>query len=230
MTSLVAKILAVHDSLQSARIDHAFGGALALAYCTSQPRATSDIDVNVFLGPHEAAAALAALPFETPGQAAVVRAIERDGQARLWWEDTPVDVFFSYHPFHDRAARRAHAVAFGAAFIPVLDCTDLAVFKAFFARTRDWADIEAMAETGSVDGEDALGTVAELLGPDDAAVLRLRDALARGRPDGDGSPERLRQALGAPSGAPSATGRCGRWMPVAGRACLRPDGHAGQCR
>ena len=50
---------------------------------------------------------------------------------------------------------------FATGFIPVLDCTDLAVFKAFFARTRDWADIETMAETGSVDGEDAIRTVVD---------------------------------------------------------------------
>jgi hypothetical protein len=221
VTSLVDKILAVHHSLQSARIDHAFGGALALAYCTEQPRATSDIDVNIFIPPEKAPEALAALPFEGPGHDDATRAIARDGQARLWWDETPVDVFFSYHPFHDRAWRRSHVVPFGADFIPILDCTDLAVFKALFARTKDWADVEAMTEAGSVDGDDAVRTVVELLGADDPAVERLQVALAT-RPTAEHG--NLRRALGAPAET------CARWMPVAGRACRRPAGHRGQCR
>jgi hypothetical protein len=230
VTSLVEKILAVHSSLQSVRIDHAFGGALALAYCTEQPRATSDIDLNIFVPPSQAAQALSALPFAATAQTTALRLVERDGQARLWWDETPVDVFFSYHPFHDRASRRAHVVPFASGFIPVLDCTDLAVFKAFFARTRDWADIEAMAAIGSVDHDDAISTVADLLGADDAAVTRLRAALASAGPDDDESSRRLHRALGGPPGVSPATARCGRWMPVAGRACQRAEGHRGPCR
>ena len=227
MTSLVDKILAVHHSLQSAHIDHAFGGALALAYCTRQPRATSDIDLNIFIPPEKAGAALAALPFQNTDGKGTERAIERDGQARLWWDDTPVDVFFSYHPFHDRASRRTHVVPFGADSIPILDCTDLAVFKALFARTKDWADVEAMAEAGSVDGDDALRTVVDLLGADDPVLGALRAALAAKVSIDDAASERLRQALGAPS---ATSAGCAKWMPVAGRKCRRPAGHRGQCR
>jgi hypothetical protein len=221
VTSLVDKILAVHHSLKLARIDHAFGGALALAYCTRQPRATSDIDVNIFIRPEEAPAALAALPFHDADNEGATRAIERDGQARLWWDDTPVDVFFSYHAFHDRASQRTHVVPFGAESIPILDCTDLAVFKALFARTKDWADVEAMAEAGSVDGADAVRTVADLLGAGDAAVARLEAALTTPTTADEG---RLRHALGAPAET------CAEWMPVAGRACHLAAGHRGQCR
>jgi len=224
VTSLVDKILAVHHGLQSARIDHAFGGALALAYCTRQPRATSDIDVNIFIPPQNAPAALAALPFHSTDNDSVEKAIERDGQARLWWDDTPVDVFFSYHPFHDRAWRRSHMVPFGAESIPILDCTDLVVFKALFARTKDWADVEAMAEAGSVDGDDAVRTVVDLLGADDPVLGALRAALATKAVTEAAGAARLRQALGAPSA------RCAKWMPVAGRICRRPAGHRGQCR
>ena len=48
MTTLVEKVLAVHDAFETAEIRHAFGGALALAYATEEPRGTRDIDVNVF--------------------------------------------------------------------------------------------------------------------------------------------------------------------------------------
>ena len=40
-------VLAVHDHLIGAGVEHAFGGALALAYY-AEPRATADVDVNVF--------------------------------------------------------------------------------------------------------------------------------------------------------------------------------------
>ena len=37
------------SALDDARIPHAFGGALALAWCTQRARGTIDIDVNVFV-------------------------------------------------------------------------------------------------------------------------------------------------------------------------------------
>jgi hypothetical protein len=42
------KVLAIHRALARARIPHAFGGALALAYYAT-PRGTIDIGVNVFV-------------------------------------------------------------------------------------------------------------------------------------------------------------------------------------
>jgi hypothetical protein len=47
--SLTQKVPAVHRSLDGAGIHHAFGGAIAFAY-HGVPRATADVDVNVFLG------------------------------------------------------------------------------------------------------------------------------------------------------------------------------------
>ena len=40
---------------------------------------------------------------------------------------------------------------------------DLAVFKAFFNRTKDWADIEAMIEAGSLDGDRVVGVLVRYL-------------------------------------------------------------------
>ena len=47
--ALVGKVLALHRAFEAAGVIHAFGGALALAYWTADPRATADIDVNVSL-------------------------------------------------------------------------------------------------------------------------------------------------------------------------------------
>ena len=58
--SLPEKIVALHERLRGAGIAHAFGGALALAYY-AEPRATDDIDVNLFLEPGAVASVLDAL-------------------------------------------------------------------------------------------------------------------------------------------------------------------------
>lgn len=57
--------------------------------------------------------------------------------------------------------------------LPFLACTDLAVFKAFFNRTRDWADLEDMAAAGALDRDRVLGILVEYLGPGDERVARL---------------------------------------------------------
>ncbi len=46
MTTLVEKVLALSEALTAADVPHAFGGAIALAYCTEDPRGTRDVDVN----------------------------------------------------------------------------------------------------------------------------------------------------------------------------------------
>ena len=48
------KILALHGALDAAGLPHAFGGALALAWCTERARGTIDIDLNVFVAADQA--------------------------------------------------------------------------------------------------------------------------------------------------------------------------------
>jgi len=69
----------------------------------------------------------------------------------VWWDDTPIDVFLDLHPFHAEIAAHTRIVPFEGREIPVLRCTDLAVFKALLDRTRDWADIEEMITAGTLD-------------------------------------------------------------------------------
>lgn len=177
-TPLATILLRLDDSLTRAGLPHAFGGALALAFHVEEPRATRDIDVNVFVGTERAAEVLAALDGVT-WTAADADLAGRDGQVRVFFEETPIDVFLANHPFHDQVAANVERVPFLDREIPILAATDLAVFKAFFDRTKDWADLEAMAEVGSFDRRVVLGWLVELLGPDDERVARLRD-LPRG--------------------------------------------------
>jgi hypothetical protein len=105
------------------------------------------------------------------------------------WERTPLDLFFAYHPFHDLAAQRCREVPFADTSIPVLGCTDLTVFKAFFGRTRDWADIETMALAATVDDAEALRWAGNLSGTDSDNYQRLVATLRE--PPPEGPPPRL---------------------------------------
>ena len=47
------------------------------------------------------------------------------------------------------------------------------MFKAFFNRTKDWADLEAMADAGSLDRGRVAEVLATYLGPGDERVVRV---------------------------------------------------------
>lgn len=177
--TLAERLLAIHAGLDGAGIDHAFGGAIALAYWTLEPRGTRDIDVNLFVRPDECEGALAALPAGVEYDEADVAQINRDGQTRLWWDDTPVDLFFSNLPIHQEAARHRQRVPFEDEEIPVLGPVELAVFKAMFDRTRDWGDIEEMLAAESVDADVLRECLVELVGEDDERLARLDETLRR---------------------------------------------------
>lgn len=137
---LADKILAVHHGLARAKIAHAFGGALALAYY-AEPRATVDIDINVFLAPAAHAAVDAALTPLGVDELDPVRT-EREGQDRTWWESTPIDFFFAYDDIHQAMRHALRTVPFGDDHLPVLAPEHLVVCKATFDRPKDWLDIE----------------------------------------------------------------------------------------
>lgn len=174
--TLAERLVALHRSLAGRGVPHAFGGAVALAYCTLDPRGTSDIDVNVFVSATDSAHALSALPEGIGRPSETEEVIEREGQIRLWWEETPVDLFFDYLPVHAAAARNQRFVPFSGIRIPVLGPVELATFKAMFDRTRDWADIEAMVAAGTLDGAAVRTTLETMLGSDDPRFARLDEA------------------------------------------------------
>ena len=171
--TLADKIVAVHRALDNAALPHAFGGALALAWCTQRARGTIDIDVNVFVPVARIGDLLAALPAEVAVDDAAVAQLESEGQARLWWDTTPVDVFLDTTAFHDGVGERVRWEPFAGQDVPFLACRDLAVFKAFFDRTKDWADLEEMQAAGTLDVEAVAGVLVHYLGPDDPRVARL---------------------------------------------------------
>jgi hypothetical protein len=175
--SLADRVIAIDRCL--ADVPHAFGGALALAYY-AEPRGTVDIDLNVFVGVDrvpDVAQPLAGIGVSIEGAIDLIR---RDGQARVFWDDTPIDLFFAYDAFHDAAAAKRRSVPFGDTTIPILAVEHLVVCKVIFNRPKDWVDIDAILAIGTaVDAADVLRWVGRVAGDEDARYERIAAVLTR---------------------------------------------------
>jgi hypothetical protein len=174
---IVDKIITLHRALDAARLPHAFGGALALAWCTERARGTVDIDLNVFVDAARSSMVFDALPSDVARTENDIALCQRDGQIRLWWGRTPIDLFTNTTDFHRAVADRAVIHTFASVDVPFLSCSDLAVFKAFFNRSRDWADLDEMAAVGALDTDRVIGALVHYLGPNDDRVRRLRELI-----------------------------------------------------
>ena len=175
MRPILDAIVEVHDGLDAAGIHHAFGGAFALLWCTGEPRTTVDIDLNIFVPPSETQRVLNALPEEIEATDEEVAKLIADGQCRLMFDGIPVDIFLDTTRFHDDLRLHVKTHQLVGRSLPFLSCNDLAVFKTFFNRRKDWADIEEMLRAGRLDVPYVVGILSEYLGPDDE---RIRELLA----------------------------------------------------
>jgi hypothetical protein len=177
--SLPEKVLVIHEAFGDARIPYALGGALALAYY-ADPRATIDIDVNVFLPTERWRSVidvLGDLGIDS-GELEPV-ALERDGQCRLWWGNNAVDLFFAYDPIHDEMQKQARRVPFAGITVPILGPEHLAVCKAMFDRRKDWLDIEQMLiATDELDVPEIESWLSRMVGADDPRLARLQELKA----------------------------------------------------
>ena len=176
---LADRIVDINGAL--ATIPHAFGGALALAYY-AEPRATIDIDLNLFVGVDrydDVAARLSPLGVDMENPTTVEHA-KRDGQVRVFWEATPIDLFFAYDPFHDAAAAARANMPFADTTIPILSATHLLVCKVVFSRAKDWVDIDAMlaADVG-LDAGEVMRWVGRIAGDSDTRYERIVALLTR---------------------------------------------------
>lgn len=173
------KVLAIHRRLDEAGVAHAFGGAIALA-SYAEPRATIDIDVNVFVGADRHAKVHAELAALGVGDDVPSEAVERDGQCRLWWGATPVDLFYAYHALHEAMRRAVRRAPLGSEAIPVLAPEHLMTCKAIFNRPKDWLDIEQMlVGAPDADRSEVIGWLEEVVGADDPRWQRFAELTKR---------------------------------------------------
>jgi hypothetical protein len=178
--SLPEKVVAIDEALRGARISHAFGGALALAYY-AEPRATIDIDVNVFTRADRYARVLAAVsPLGVDDRGLDPAAVEREGQCRWWWGRNPIDVFFAYDALHEEMRGATRTVPFGDDRIPILSPEHLVVCKAIFDRPKDWLDIEqVLVVNESLDRAEIRDWLDRIVGAKDPRAGRFEELAGR---------------------------------------------------
>ena len=115
----------------------------------------------------------ASLPDEVTWKQSHVDAVRRHGQVRVFWDRTPLDLFFENHPFHAGTARtRSRPLPPGTRSRCCKAPSSAPVFKAMFDRRRTgrasrrcW---RPMRSTAAV-----LGPPTEMLGDDDPITLRF---------------------------------------------------------
>jgi hypothetical protein len=135
----------IADALEEAGIDYAIGGALAYAYY-GIPRATNDIDLNVFPSSFAIPELVRAL-LHAGCEIDQPRVVEQlstgnDASARcLGWR---VDIFAPSLPVHESARERRVSHPLQGRSAQFLSAEDLMVFKILYYRTIDVADLERL--------------------------------------------------------------------------------------
>jgi len=167
----VARRLA--DALESAQIPYAIGGAIAYGL-HAPPRATNDVDVNVFAPLDEIDRVFDALE---DGGATIDRASARvsanqrgDFIARV--QGMRVDVFVPSIPLSASAAGRVRQGVLLGRPIAILSAEDLVLFKLLFFRAKDLSDVERLVrfQGEGLERDYIRYWLVELVGADDVRV------------------------------------------------------------
>lgn len=171
---LLDLVFALIDAFESSSIDYAFGGAIA--YSTwGEPRATRDVDLNVWLPPTELARCFDIL--ERLGARLEREQAERDASGRgmfvARFREIRIDVFVPSIPFYESARKQRRRVSFDGRPTWVLSPETLAVFKLLFHRPKDLADVQRMLELqgSGFDRGFVTGALQEMLNPQDEKLL-----------------------------------------------------------
>ncbi len=169
--SVPAVVERLRDVLERSGVTYAFGGAIALA-AWSEPRATADVDVILWVDPESeidrAIELVREAGVEVDERAA--RACARDrGMFAGMAGATRVDVFVPSIPFYDEAGRRRVRTKIGDGDAWVHSAEVLAVFKMLFFRPKDLIDVERMlvVRGAAFDRAFVRSALVEMLGDDE---------------------------------------------------------------
>lgn len=180
--SVPAVVERLRGVLEASGVTYAFGGAIALA-AWSEPRATADVDVILWLDP-EAEIERAIELVRSAGVDVDERAARAGARDRGMFAGrvgaTRVDVFVPSIPFYEEAARRRVRTQIGAHDAWVHSAEVLAVFKMLFFRPKDLLDVQRMLEVrgSSFDRAFVRNALFEILG-DDARIAKWDEICAR---------------------------------------------------
>jgi hypothetical protein len=167
------------DALERANLPYAVGGAIALAYY-APPRATVDVDLNVFVPPTGALSRVIDVLTEAGFQPddslpALQHRAETDGQFRGRAHGLRVDVFVPAFGFYAELESRRRLVKLGERPIWILSAEDIVVLKMMFYRRKDLADVEAVLrdQGDKLDRPAIRQKLAELVGANDERLREL---------------------------------------------------------
>ncbi len=108
--------------------------------------------------------------------------MERDGQCRLWWGRTPIDLFFAYDALHEAMKGAIRTEPFADQTIPILAPEHLLVCKAIFNRPKDWLDIEQIVVSiEDLDTAEIISWLERILGADEPRTQRVAATLEAAR-------------------------------------------------
>jgi len=163
------------DDLEAARVPYALGGALALGVW-GFPRATNDVDLNIFVGAEALLPVLQALAergYTVDTDEALASARTR-GDFKLRVEGMRVDVFIASIPFYEVVHGRIREAPLEGRPAWFLAPEDLAVFKLLFFRAKDLLDLERLVAFlgDAFDDSHVRRWLVDLVGADDERVRR----------------------------------------------------------
>jgi hypothetical protein len=182
--------LQIAAALERHGIPYALGGALAYGQY-GIPRATNDVDVNVFVGPDrfdDVFDALRSLGVVVDAPAAR-SAAEREGLMIFRLGPLRIDVFTPSVDFSWEAARTCVGHEIDGTVVSFLSAEALCVFKLLFFRGKDIVDLERLiaVQGAAVDAGYVRARIVEMLGEDDPRV-ETWDRLWREHGAGDAGP------------------------------------------
>jgi hypothetical protein len=153
--------------------------AIALGFY-AVPRATVDVDVNIFVPPADqlarALTALADVAFVADEEETRLRArANSEGQFRGSIRGLRVDVFVPAFAYYAQLASRRREVTLVGRPLWILSPEDLVVLKMMFFRRKDLADVEAVLrdQKASLDRQFVRRQLIELVGADDERLAAL---------------------------------------------------------
>ena len=165
--------LQVAAALERHGVPYALGGALAYGQY-GIPRATNDVDVNVFVSPDQLDPVFAALrDLGVVVDAAAARdAVDREGLMVVRLGPFRLDVFTPSIAFSWEAARTRVRHEIEGASVWFLSAEALCVFKLLFFRGKDVVDLERLVavQGTAVDAAYVRSRIVEMLGADDPRV------------------------------------------------------------
>ena len=177
--------LEIARTLEQHGISYALGGALAYGQ-HGVPRATIDVDVNIFAGSEsldEVLAAFQSLEIESD-TAVVAQELEERGMFTLAYAGMRLDVFMPSIAFSWEAERTRVRQEIEGRQVWFLSAEALCVYKLLFFRSKDVVDLERLiaVQGEALDAAYVRTKIVEMMGEDDERVEAWDRLLREYRP------------------------------------------------